>query len=333
MKPINIIIILFALAAYVNIRAQESTNAPSSRDQFSQYMTEWQNGWPDNATNLELAAKIIQIVATLNPKPAIPEEARHHFVKAQVFMQNAQQLSDYAQVISEYDEVGRLVPWLPNYWYNRATAREAQGQFTAAKKCLEMYLLTHPGELDARKVQDKFYALEAEQEKAEKDKVRSEAKARVERIAQAERDRLNSFEGQWRLSAHEVAGQSSDEWIGTKIWISKEGRLYSATGPDWFFIAAKWRLSGRSLTAAVNPTVDQLAEISQFPRNVLENAQNNVQISAKMSLSDDGQTIYAEEDGYTIYATSTTQFFVTSYAYSRAERKTGNFKYTFTRIK
>src|SRR5258708_21431666 len=198
MNQLNVVLVVLILTAFADVWAQDSTNIVSPRAQFQKLVAEWQQ--PEtNLTVLEKAewewsvtndifvgseeTKIITLAATLDPKPEIPEEARRHFIRAEVLMQDAKSQADYDQVIAEYGEVRRFAPWLPNLWYNRAIVREQQGQYANAINCLKTFLLTDPPEADKRKAQDKIYALEAKQEKAGKDKVREEAKARIEQIA------------------------------------------------------------------------------------------------------------------------------------------------------
>ena len=185
---------LFLFFSLIAVQAQESTNTISPRDQFKQYMAEWQSGWPNSFANNDLRTQIIRLATTLDPKPEIPEEARRHFIKAVTLQKDAQQPADYDQVIKEYDDVGRLAPWWPEYLYNRSLARESQGKYANTVLCLKDYLLTNPGEAEARKAQDKMYALEAKQEKAGKDQAKEQAAS----AATAERERkLHTIEGAW----------------------------------------------------------------------------------------------------------------------------------------
>ena len=267
MKTYKFVVCCFSLFAFwglIAACAQESSNTVSPRDQFSQLMTQWQNGSPvtvlekaesqymlqrdDNIGSLE--RNIVTLAATLNPKPEIPEEARRHIIKAETLMKDAKQPSDYDEVIAEYGQVRLLAPWWPALWYNRAVVREAQGQYTNAIFCLNNYLLTKPSEADARTAQDKIYALEAEQEKAAKDKVREDAKARVEQITAVARQRLNSFEGMWHITHYEEGGQPSSTW-GSKatdnVRIGKAGDDFDISGPTDQLGGSGYHLSGRTL--------------------------------------------------------------------------------------
>lgn len=291
----------------------------------------------DNIGSLE--RNIVTLAATLNPKPEIPEEARRHIIKAETLMKDAKQPSDYDEVIAEYGQVRLLAPWWPALWYNRAVVREAQGQYTNAIFCLNNYLLTKPSEADARTAQDKIYALEAEQEKAAKDKVREDAKARVEQITAVARQRLNSFEGMWHITHYEEGGQPSSTW-GSKatdnVRIGKAGDDFDISGPTDQLGGSGYHLSGRTLRRTWSPTSREIEDLrgdSDIPASIWEQARPDISCQINLKLSEDGKTINVEYDGFTVNATRYRQLLVpTTYAYKGVERQPSFYKFTLTRI-
>ncbi len=209
--------------------AQESTNAA---EQLKQYLAEFKG----SPTNIPLREKIIRLVATMNPKPEIPEEARRHFVKANTLMKDAKAPSDYDAVMKEYNQAIILAPWWPDVIYNAAMAREAQGRYQSAIGGLKWFLLTKPSETEARAAQDRIYALEAKLEKAEKDKVEQqkrdqEASAEQQRREQAAAKQRQEEEAK-RAKAQDLAGEWRWDTGSTFIEIVKSGNSYTATIPD-----------------------------------------------------------------------------------------------------
>ena len=105
--------------------------------------------------------------------PAIPEEARRHFVRGTALFKDAKSPDDYKQVVDEFRQAIRLAPWWPDARFNWALAREAAGDYANAIVNVNLYLLFKLPDADARAAQDKIYALEAKQEKAARPKYES----------------------------------------------------------------------------------------------------------------------------------------------------------------
>lgn len=160
MKPANKLIIsiftLLVLAA--------SAYAQSPREQLSQMVQQLQKTPTDNA----LREKIIKLATGIKPTPAIPEEARRHFVKAVTLQKEAKNVTDYEIVVSEYQSALSSAPWSGDAYYNLSVALEASARFSEAKSALQFYLMSGPK--DAVPAQDRIYALEAKQEKADREK-------------------------------------------------------------------------------------------------------------------------------------------------------------------
>ncbi len=116
--------------------------------------------------------ELFQYVATMQPPPAIPDEAQRAFVQGNVIMQSAQNADDYKLAIDKYMEALRVAPWLGNAYANLGTALNAAGRQDEAKLALQIYLLTKPE--DAGKAQAKIYEIEARQQLAADRKRREE---------------------------------------------------------------------------------------------------------------------------------------------------------------
>jgi hypothetical protein len=55
----------------------------------------------------------------------------------------------------------KIAPWWGDAYYNLAVSQELAGQFDPAQESLRLYILTNPGEREAREAQDRIYSLNA----------------------------------------------------------------------------------------------------------------------------------------------------------------------------
>ena len=164
--------------------------AESPRTQIKQLVEQLQKTPDDNA----LREQIIQLASKLKPAPAIPEEARMHFVKAVTLQKDAKSPGDYDLPIQEYQQALLLAPWWSDAYFDLASALEHKQQYPEAIQNLKLSILASPNGQDARAAQDKIYALEAEQEKLVKDK------AEQEQAAQADAAKYGWLEGDWNYT-------------------------------------------------------------------------------------------------------------------------------------
>ena len=131
------------------------------REQLQQYVAELQKNLNDHA----LREKIIKLALTLEPRPAVPEEARRHFVRGNTALKNAKDASDYDRAIARYNEALLLAPWWPEPYFNLAKALELRERYDDAIAALKLYVLAAPQGEDARAAQDMIYVLEDKKER------------------------------------------------------------------------------------------------------------------------------------------------------------------------
>ena len=153
--------------------------AQSPREQLKQMVEQLQKTPKDNA----LREKIIKLATSIKPAPAIPEEARRHFVKAVTLQKEAKDIKGYEPAIAAYNQALLIAPWWPEAYFNLSVALESSGRFDEATSSLKLYIATGPNTADTRAAQDKIYALEAKKESAQK-------------IAKAEQAKPD-FSGRW----------------------------------------------------------------------------------------------------------------------------------------
>jgi len=180
------LLILVLCAIVIPARAQTA----SSQQTLDQYVADLQKNPDDTA----LREKIIKLVQEMKPAPAIPEEAREHYVMATTFAQKAkddtekakgeselrQANSGFEHAIEQYKAALVAAPWWADAYKKQALAQEAADRYDDAIASLNLYLLTQPA--DARDAQDEIYKVKALKQSAEEDKElaakEAEAKAR-----------------------------------------------------------------------------------------------------------------------------------------------------------
>lgn len=170
------------------------------QEQLNQYISELQ-GRPWDTS---LREKIIMHVQTMKPAPAIPDEAKRHTVRGMAAIEEAKTEADYKEAIAEFEKVVNAAPWLGEGYRNLGIAQDKAGQYDAAIKNLNLYLLTNPA--DAEKAKSIIYKIEFRRDKAQKEAVASEEAKTAEKLRREEAKRaklraLESWSGLWLSGA------------------------------------------------------------------------------------------------------------------------------------
>src|ERR1039458_8665702 len=171
--------VLFALLFMVGVIAvpAQSTNP---QEILKQYISDLHNNPNDTA----LREKIIALAQTMRPAPAIPEEARGHYVMAATVVEKAkndtekakndsdlkQANSGFERAVGEYKAALLAAPWWADAYKKLAIAQKAAERYDDAIASLNLYLLTQPA--DARDAQDEIYKLKALKQSAADDQAK-----------------------------------------------------------------------------------------------------------------------------------------------------------------
>lgn len=150
--------------------------------------------------DLSLREQIITLAASLQPPPAIPSEARDHFMKAAALMQlkNPSQ-ADIQTAVKEFRQALLLAPWWGDAYYNLGRALEADGAFDDAIQQLNFYLKTKPSQADAQDAQARIYAIQAEKQSAARTKEEHERELPLKYVSGgAERVRVADSPASWK---------------------------------------------------------------------------------------------------------------------------------------
>jgi tetratricopeptide (TPR) repeat protein len=109
-----------------------------------------------------LRKQIIELAVTMQPAPALSEEAKRGFVEANVFLKGAKSAADYNLAVNKYKEALIEAPWWGLAYNNLGIALKAAGRLDDAKTALELYLLTKPA--DASTAQITIYEIGGQQQ-------------------------------------------------------------------------------------------------------------------------------------------------------------------------
>jgi len=206
--------------------------AGSKMDQLNQYLSEFQ----ENPNDAALRDEIIRHVRSMRPEPAIPEEARRLFIKAQVWTKEAKSPEDFEKAAGEFAKALLLAPWWSSAYYNQAVLLEKAGKLVKAIECYKLYLSASPKAPDASKVRDHIYAVEALKEKDEEE-------------AQQAISPENLGKGPWEIRACYTEGVENKPAPSGRMYINFSGNKGTITQDDYRSSATySGVLSGTSFT-------------------------------------------------------------------------------------
>jgi len=181
----GIVIVILTAVLGLNVLTAE---AQTPQEVLNYYLSNLQKNPNDSA----LREKIIKLVQTMKPAPAISEEARKYFVKAATIQKEAKEAGSYELAVTAYNQALLVASWWPEAYYNLSLALETLGRFDEAVGALKLYILTGPGAAEAREAQDRVYEIEARKEMA-----RAEEAARQKAEEEERRAREPHFDGRW----------------------------------------------------------------------------------------------------------------------------------------
>jgi tetratricopeptide (TPR) repeat protein len=164
----------------------------SSRQQLKQYVADLQKNPSDDT----LREKIIKLALTLDPKPGVPDDAVVAAAKGDTIFAHAAESGSKDDLKASADafvQASLLAPWVAAYYLEEGAALEKAGQFDAAIRALNFYLIAAPKASDASDVRGKIEGIKYERDSAVR-QAQQEAQAAQER----ERQILANLSGTWR---------------------------------------------------------------------------------------------------------------------------------------
>jgi tetratricopeptide (TPR) repeat protein len=109
---------------------------------------------------------ILKLASELKPAPAIPEEARKHFVEGTAIVKAAKNPAQQALAAQSFTEALKIAPWWGDAYYNLGVAQDLAEKYDEAEQAFNFYLLSNPSETEKREVQDRIYGLSAKRKLA-----------------------------------------------------------------------------------------------------------------------------------------------------------------------
>jgi len=98
-------------------------------------------------------------------------------VEGVTIVKSAKDTGSLKLALGSFNEALKITPWWGDAYYNLAVAQELTGQLDEAERTLKWFMLSNPGESDARDAQDRIYAIGAKRKLAA-----AEAAAKQEKI-------------------------------------------------------------------------------------------------------------------------------------------------------
>ncbi|HEV2135783.1 MAG TPA: hypothetical protein VGR47_16215 [Terracidiphilus sp.] len=151
MRQNSILVALAMIFVWTGVRGQQG-GSPTPRDQLQQYVTQLQA----DPSNDALRTKIIKLALTLDPKPAVPEEAQAADGKAKTIFAHATTPDDVKAAAAAFAQASQVAPWVSDYYFNEAAAAEKAAQYDEAIHALNFYLVAAPDAPDAGAVRGRI---------------------------------------------------------------------------------------------------------------------------------------------------------------------------------
>lgn len=111
-----------------------------------------------------LREKIIRLALSMDPRPALPEEAVRRSNRGQAYVKKAEDASGYGPAIEELEQAVIIAPWWAEGYFNLGLMQEKGKDYAGAMRNLKLYLAAVPKATDAALVKKKIDELEVSQE-------------------------------------------------------------------------------------------------------------------------------------------------------------------------
>ncbi len=239
LRPAMMSLLVFCLCTQLAVAAaaeedealgQAAEQAGKLREALAHYTSALSSASGEADTRLR--ERIIQLVTTLDPRPAIPDQAMRSLARAQAAIEMAKTNADFEDAASRLQDALRLAPWWADAYFNLGIVYEKVGRFADAVKSLKWYLRAAPDAKDVEAVRTKIYKLEYAKELTQRQAER-EAEEQRAKIA-----KLSALEGTWR-----------NKETGNPYRVSISGSQFEATSLNG------WRIQGVLRGSSIEGTI------------------------------------------------------------------------------
>ncbi|HEV2135788.1 MAG TPA: hypothetical protein VGR47_16240 [Terracidiphilus sp.] len=210
-------VVTLALASSATARSFAQSSETTPREEFQQYVTQLQANPSDNA----LRTKIIQLALTLDPKPAVPEDAAVDAAKGKTIFASASSPDELKAAAAAFAQASQIAPWVPDNYYNEGLALEKVKQYDDAIRDLNFYLLAAPGASDTADVRGKIEGIKYEMSKAASEAQDNELLARKYGAGADPLDLLYRYGG--AFSDLRIDGLGNTHGVSLKISTVRDG--------------------------------------------------------------------------------------------------------------
>lgn len=177
--------------------------------------------------------QVIKLALETKPAPVISEMAREHFVEGTTLAKLSKDVSGQKLAVESFRKALAAAPWWGDAYYNLAIAQELSGQFSEAQNSLKFYIMTMPGEKEARDAQDKIYALNAKKKLAEAEanaKALDDLAKQAAEIRRKQAEEVAFWKGPWRWN------ESNTEVVGELDTAGAVRFYYLSSGNRYLFL-------------------------------------------------------------------------------------------------
>ena len=272
-------VFLFVSAMFL-VSFPSPAQASSQQETLDQYISDLQKNPGDNS----FREKIIKLAQEMKPVPALPEEAQKHLDRGVAAIEGAKSEEDFKDSITEFTQVVNSAPWFGGGYRPLAIAQDKAGQYDAALKNLEFYLLSQPSAEDAAWAKSMMNKIGYRKEKAAKE-------SSPERVA--EKKQNSEAEFMKSLDRAKYTGQSRT-FDGGIVW-DNELTIIGTT------LTRKKRMTHVDPGVIVEVPVGTWYEVAAMPiigRKAEDHAPTMPSlITATFIISDDGNSITQTNGG------------------------------------
>lgn len=212
----------------------------------------------------------------------ISRDARKHMIRGQAAMEEAKDVADYQDAVTEFKKATQYAPEWADAWFNLGVAQEKTGGYADAINSFNKYLDLNPNAADSSEVEARTFKLEYKQDqqvKQEQDKLQSE---REERERQ---EKYGSLLGTWDMKViNTYAGNSLVRIWGT-FTLSKQGSIIEGYAKE---TSVQFQMPG---------TDDNIVSANNTEQVLRGTINGSVPIEIRWEVNVRGVSIYCPEGG------------------------------------
>jgi hypothetical protein len=289
----NLTLYMAAVRTGTSTQEAETLRRDIDREQADQQMQQAMQQFMANQSDAG-RRQIIQLVQSMKTQPEIPEEARGHFVMAEVLAGESEDNPTFVQrAIEEYKAASLSAPWWGEAYKKLAAMQKTAGRYDDAIASLNLYELTLPA--DARestlddiyrlKVQQRV-AADAEAKKQEKEQQKRALEEQQQETRAAIESRKYTVEGRWYpipMAGNFFVGGEANQ--SCDYYVSQKG--------------GRWAITNSCAKSAW--AIDQIQIIDRqisFHLSGHDPGYPFTLVIVTFTLSDDGQTLVGQESVY-----------------------------------